>query len=210
MRARPQGRVRRVRARTRVGGTLRRSLTRAAASADFKSLGPAVLGFRTEAIGVERRLHLELQSPDACARGDSMSTGTGLNSAICARQSSARPGTFEWRRWSPRSGGHDRRSKAPMGPHWRAMRSECVPEASREGRRATADEQHRDWFTTCAPSSMDTPRDARLPANAPDRTPASAGEMRICGSRDESAADLHHLPRGGWLSLQHLKPCGTA
>ena len=33
-----------------------------------------------------------------------------------------------------------------MGPHWRATRSECAPEASREERRATADEQHRDWF----------------------------------------------------------------
>ena len=31
-----------------------------------------------------------------------------------------------------------------MGPHWRATRSERAPEASREGRRATADEQHRD------------------------------------------------------------------
>ena len=58
---------------------------------------------------------------------------------------------------------HDRRSQAPMAPHWRATCTECAPKASREGRRATADERHRDWFTTCAHSSTDTPKGCSPP-----------------------------------------------
>ena len=176
-----------------LGSRLPRSLNRAAASADFKSLGPPVLGFRRKAVGVERRLHLEVQKPgrlcktrfdvDAC-RAEFSDLRLGRVRRARARLSGAdgprdRAGMIV---------GARRRSVRSV----RATRSECAPEASREGRRAAADEQHRDWFTTCAPSSMDTLRDARLPADAQDRTPAtSAGQMRICRSPDESGADLH-------------------
>ncbi len=91
----------------------------------------------------------------------------------------------------PEIGGHDGRGKAPMGPHRRATRSECAPEASREGRRATADEQHRDWFhyVRAVVNGYVRRMLASLPMHRSASLLSALGEMRMCGSRGGSAAE---------------------